>query len=148
MITRIECANCSDVVEVTSTSVTLPFYCNACETDAISDNISMEEMGQRYEDMAPARTFQADDVIERDATNALISDLEAQNTNLLNEVTSLKMDVETAWMWEDKSYVVVGKYKKEVERLQDELDVMGVKYARADRAIFHPWKNLWAYLWN
>ena len=34
MITRIECANCSDVVEVTSSSVSLPFYCAPCVKDA------------------------------------------------------------------------------------------------------------------
>ena len=140
---RVECSHCGDIVEFSGDAVGQGFMCPLCR-----ESIESLEVEQFYEDMAPARTFQADDVIEQDATNALISDLEAQNTNLLNEITSLdnrivelRKEVETVEMWEYKSYAIIGKYLKVVGRLRDEL------VEQKDRNS-HPWKNLWAHLWN
>lgn len=157
MITRIECANCSDVVEVTSSSVSLPFYCNACKdnnylsTEEVLDQLSKcdcaicsdnDEVEQFYEDMTPASASHA---VLIDATNVLISDLEAQNVNLLNEITSLdnrivelrknaEITLDDLCYWRGRVMYWIGRVSKAEDRVSKAED--------------HPWKNLWAYLWK
>ena len=110
---RIECYKCSEMIDVTASSVVLPYVCSICDDAAyLSDlelddeecdcgtctgdseckDIPMEVLGtnQKYEDMAPAgnETHTLGYLGENgfQPTEALIADLKAQNESLLKEV--------------------------------------------------------------
>ena len=120
---RIECSECSEMVDVTASSVVLPYVCSICdENDAAyldndgfgdyddcncgncegcesrvnAEDISMEEVlgtGQKYEDMAPAVLCPT-----RDETEELIADLKAQNERLTEEIEFADKRA-TRYMW-------------------------------------------------
>src|SRR5271165_2687 len=106
---RIECYKCSEMIDVTASSVVLPYVCSICDDAAyLSDlelddeecdcgtctgdseckDIPMEVLGtnQKYEDMAPAgnETHTLGYLGENgfQPTEALIADLKAQNESL------------------------------------------------------------------
>src|SRR5271165_2776728 len=86
---KIECYKCSEMIDVTASSVVLPYVCSICdEGDSECKDIPMEVLGtnQKYEDMAPAgnETHTLGYLGENgfQPTEALIADLKAQNESL------------------------------------------------------------------
>ncbi len=75
-MSRIECSNCGDMIEVTASTVVLPFTCMKCDTPCDTPD---EFAGQVYDDMAPTNreTF-TDEFATVENTTALIADLEKQ----------------------------------------------------------------------
>jgi DNA repair exonuclease SbcCD ATPase subunit len=158
MITRIECATCSGVVEVTSSSVTLPFYCTACKSET-----GDYEAEQFYEDMAPAKG--GDGAV---ATNALLEDFERQVNNLEHEITRLENQhqYDLKALEEAKAHEAVWTYMRKLFALETEMDglsdrnsalIENTNYCKSrleeyrnliSEIEMHPWRNLWAYLWE
>jgi len=84
MSTSIECNNCKEVVEVTATSITLPFFCETCEAAAFQDAIKPASVAGV---IRSSQTAQAeadfplnDDDATVENTTLLIEDLEEQLT--------------------------------------------------------------------
>ena len=87
MSTSIECNNCKEVVEVTATSITLPFFCETCEAAAFQDAIKPVVPAKHPPFVRSSQTAQAEadfPLNDEDATventTLLIEDLEEQLT--------------------------------------------------------------------
>jgi hypothetical protein len=75
-MSRIECSKCGDLIEVTASTVVLPFTCMKCEE---CEAVPNEFAGQVYDDMAPTNTETlTDEFATVENTTALIADLEKQ----------------------------------------------------------------------
>lgn len=99
--TRLECTKCGDVIEVTATSIVLPFVCMSCEqkTQEFEAEVEEAEVKDFYDKMTPDTTpvaEPADELSEEFATventTLLIEDLEQQLVAVKNDRDELDRD--------------------------------------------------------
>jgi len=78
-MSKIECETCGELIEITGSSVVLPYMCNSCMNDKLADEMGYDY--DYYDDPCPA----IDSVQELDPTGHLIVDLKLQNERLTQE---------------------------------------------------------------
>lgn len=138
---KIECNDCGEMIEITASSVSLPYVCGECQRDFEelwdedfgdfeTEDISMEQVlgngaqdyaGQKYEDMAPAPL---------EPTEALIADLKAQNERLTARLEGLSEIKATL----EQSQKEVKEYQERVDELKDDRDVLLSKWVTLSQA--------------
>ena len=89
MSTRIECSKCGDMIEVTVTSVILPFLCLKClKCEEITKNAKIRECTQATEDESVPES-------EDNSADEMLADMQIQLEQANKNIKFLEATIET-----------------------------------------------------